>query len=115
MRQGGWRWQAWLSVYQGAMSQQNIGTNVLREYESLAAFPRLKFVAEKQIERALRLIEVVVERSEFAGEVVTLFNELSVGFETRKPLGKAMAGALQELVVFIQDACIAGRSGAGFG
>ena len=61
------------------------------------------------------MIEVVVESSAFDGEVITLCNERYVGFETSQSLGKGMAGALLELVVFIQDARVGWRGGAGFG
>jgi hypothetical protein len=91
-RRRGWRWQpAWaLRIVEIANDgEQNIGANVLREYKALAAFPRLEFVAKEQVESRPGLIEVVVERGEFDGEVVPLFNERCVGFETGQPLGRA--------------------------
>src|SRR5580698_4174333 len=96
------------------MGEQNIGTNVLREYKPFAAFPRPELVAEEQVEGTLGLIEIVEELGQFNGEFVTLSNEFGVGFESCQPLGKCVTGALQELVVFVQDAGVGWRSGAGF-
>src|SRR5579859_4714626 len=104
-----------LSTLQRTMGQQYIATNILRQHKALAALPRLEFVAEELVESTPGLIEIIAEGGEFDREVVPLFNERCVVFEVGQSLGEGMAGALQELVIFVQNASVGWRGGAGFG
>ena len=104
-----------LSTLQRTMGKQYIGTNILRQHKALATLPRLEFATEEQVESTFWPIEVVVESSEFDGKIVALLNKRRVGFKIGQALGEGMASASQKLVVFVKDACVAGRGGAGVG
>src|ERR1700727_2450500 len=96
----------WIFRSQRLLAEQEVGAYELRQYQTFASLPRLKPPGKQYCQCILGPSNLVIEGRQLHREIISQRHHFLALRKTREPRFRKLPGALQELVLFIQEAGI---------
>src|ERR1700723_1405296 len=93
-----------VSFVEARNTQETARPDILPRYQSFAALPRMKASSKKDFKRRSRFPDLVVERNQFYGQIVSLGNEVQPFLEESQPFHRPNTRSFSQLIQFVNHA-----------